>query len=160
MQIAEKYVLSKSIFEYSDNNEDCPHEEIYVFKTIDFTELHSTVFARHSIAIGNDIRIGCRLKLNGQTFTSLLSRETKSADFFLTMHDGTIGIAEFYFKLNGHCHVFLNIYEIDYVHHHLKEVKKSNFSRIYPCNNIQNKLLYLKVNSIEYVSLQLHVFHN
>lgn len=160
-QIAEKYVLSKSIFECTDNKGDCPHEDIYVFKTINITEIYSTVFERHSIAIeNNSIRIGCRLKLNGQTFTSLLSCETKSADFFLAMNDGTIGTAEFYFKSNGHCHVFLNIYEIDYVHHHLKEVKKSNFSRIYACNNIQNKLLYLKVNSIEYVSQQLRVFHN
>lgn len=84
----------------------------------------------------------------------------KISRFFLEMKNGSLGIAEFYFKLNGQCHVFLNIYEIDYVHHHLKEVKKSNFCAIFPCNNIRNKFLYLKVDSIEYVSQPLHVFHS
>lgn len=159
-QIAEKYVLSKSIFEFNDNEENFICEEIYTIKTLNITEFYSSVFEQHKIPVENSMRIGCRLKSNGQTFTSLFSQEMKSADYFIEMNDGTLGTAEFYFKWNGRCYVFLNIYKINFVHFHLKEVNKSNVHRIFPCKSIRNKLLYLKVNSIEYIAQQLHIFHS
>lgn len=153
-QITEKYVISKALLMDASVYE---HEEIqnklYQQKTISLKDHHQKVLMNANILCDPDkFTIYRRFKSNGYTYTCILSKETKASDFFLQLDDGTLGISEFYFKINEDMFVFLNKYEISYTHYHIKEIKKSSESIICACSRIKKKLLYLAVSGIEYIS--------
>lgn len=156
VQITEKYTTAKNLKENHgdiDDDKKC-HENLLQVKLIKITERYKTVLMKHGIDLSDTehFRIAQRLKLNGATITSMLSAQTKSADFFIEMNDGSLGTAEFFFYLDEICLVFLNLYEVTYVHYHLSEVVNLNKSTIFPCSQIKRKVLYLKCNNIEYIS--------
>lgn len=153
-QIAEKYSISKNMsIDIKDIDTAQTKESIHQQKTIELTEQCKCVLERNGFAMSQqNLNVSRRLKMNGHTYTSLLSEGTKSADYFLQMKNDLLGTAEFYFKVNETCFVYLNIYEVDYKHFHLHEVKRTNSTGVFPCKNIKRKLIYLKVNSIEFIS--------
>lgn len=166
IQMANKYVASKTINSFPENNihTELPVPAVQIFvcqqKRIAFNDHHRKVFEEHNIDLPQTAY--ARFKQNKHTFTSLLGQETRSADFFVQMNemcDKMYGTAEFYFKFKEICYVFLNLYEQNYVHYHLTEIKKKNVSRIFPCTHIEKKLIYLRVNSIEYLAEELELFN-
>lgn len=151
-QISEKYVISKELMKptYDDTDSD---ENVYQPKSIILSEEYTHVLS----AIGMPVTPGKftiyrRFKSNGRTYTSVMCQETKSADFFLQLDNGIIGTAEFYFKNGTDMFVLVNKHIINYTHFHIKEVTKLDEYDIFPCNQIRNKILFLSVCGIKYIS--------
>lgn len=153
VQISEKYIAKQLIMQNVDTEEE-KITRLCQIKTIKLTERIKTILSSHGInlPVKDDMCIARRLKMKGVTYTSMLSSETKSADFFLEMCDGSLGIAEFYFNMNDTFFVLLNNYKINCVHYHLREVENIKSARIIKCRDIKRKVLYLKCAGIEYVS--------
>lgn len=137
-----------------ENIDEVTNENLFQPKLIKLTEHYESVLKKCGVKLSDpqQMYIWQRLKFNNTTYTSLLSPETKSADFFIEMKDGSLGTAEFFFELNEICFVFLNFYKVTYIHYHLREVSNLNISSVFSCSNIKKKVLYLKCNNIEYIS--------
>lgn len=160
VQMAEKYSLTKSLNENNNKHSVITDENLYQAKQI-VIDLHlKEILSTNSIQLRENEQfiVYRRLKQDGQTYTSKISTVTKSADYFLKMSDNAIGTAEFFFKNNKQCFVLLNNYEIVYRHHHISEVKPLKSQSIYPCKNIEKKLLFLTCAGIQYTSQQLPAF--
>lgn len=158
-QIAEKYTITKGIGERETNiNSDNGRTFLCQLKKIQVTDYHRSILEKHGMTFqaNTEIQVARRLKLNDHTYTSIISNETKSADYFLKISDGSLGTAEFYFKFNDENYVLLNIYSINHTHYHLTEIKKENTCRICSCKEITKKLLYLKVNSVEFIADEIN----
>lgn len=157
-QICEKYAISKMFSTNFDEKIDTKQTAVYQPTIIQLTEDNAIVLSNANITFNDQgkFKIYRRLKSDGQTYTSISSRETRAADFFLQLNDGTLGTAEFYFEISGKMFVLLNKYQISYSHYHLKEVKKMNCTEIFRCTEIKTKVLYLHVAGIEYISNKMY----
>lgn len=152
-QITEKYVIFKEIMKKSEDDLGNLDGSVFQPKLITLFAEHKNILADKSIAVDTEkFKIYRRFKSKGRTYTSLLSEETKAADFFLQLENGVIGTAEFYLKNGTDNFVLINKHEINYTHFHIKEVTKLDVYDIYPCNQIKNKILYLSVCGIKYIS--------
>lgn len=93
-----------------------------------------------------------RMHWKSQTYTSLEAVVTKSIDYFVKMDNHRMGKIVFFFKKDQVPHILLCSYEKTFQNYHWIEVAQNNFFEIYPCSEIEGKMLYFKVGSIEYVT--------
>lgn len=99
-----------------------------------------------------------RIHMKNQTFTSLKATETKSIDYFVRMKNGKMGKVVFFFEKNSVVHLLLNTYELNFKNHHWLEITDEKCFAAYPCTDIDEKLLYFKIGSIEYVTQEPNTF--
>lgn len=126
-------------------------------KTIDVGHNIAAIFMEFGLLPINGSRlyeISYETRINNEVFKSTSSRTTKSIDYFVRMKDQTLGMIEIFVKHHKIVYLLLQKYEISYEKHHLNEVKlKKPISRqIYRCDDIYEKLIYLKFGRIEVVS--------
>lgn len=98
-QIVEKYIASKECNVYAKDAHQYGKNPILCQLTkIQLTDHYRNVFEKNDINLFAEtvIQVARRLKLNGHTYTSLISHETKSSDFFLEFDSQMFGSAEFY----------------------------------------------------------------
>lgn len=77
---------------------------------------------------------------------SISSFTGRSIDHFIEIYDGTIGVVQMFIDITGTPHVVIQEYLIISSSHHIKQVEKTNNLRLYNCNEIRRKLIYLKFN--------------
>lgn len=79
---------------------------------------------------------------------SISSAKTKSIDYFIELNDGTVGMVTLFVEINSKSYVVVQIYKIDHrenaENHHLREVVQSEEIKLFDCNDIRRKLIYLK----------------
>lgn len=97
-----------------------------------------------------------------QVFKSTASVRTKSIDYFVQIADGSIGSIEMFIQLEKP-YVIVKKYEIIKEFHHHKQIKETEMYGLYSCEEIREKLIYLKysysnVSSIELVTLEPNKF--
>lgn len=162
MQITRKYVISRSspqklILSQKDNSKYIDASQP---KTITINQEYVEVLQNSGmIASGQTtIKIWRRIKIKGQTYTSTNAVETKSADYFVRVSGNRIGKIEFYFGNNSAPSFLLKLYEITFENFHWNEIQSLNSFEICSCNEIEEKLLYLKVESLEYVTKEPHTY--
>lgn len=94
--------------------------------------------------------IGYELKFKRQVFKSCASIITKSVDYFVEMCDGTMGMIEFFFMVEGINYLILKQYEVIIIDGHFKKVKPTKNEqggeehKVFKCTDILRKLIYLK----------------
>lgn len=153
VQISQKYAISKTFDIEEDEKLVQPNEKLFQEKKIPKIERCISILKSYDIDLTQQkyLTIYRRLNLNGHTYTSEVAKETKSVDYFVELQDGSLGTVQFYIKINDVCFLFLNKYEIVYVHNHISEVKQTETSNFFLCKNIKRKLLFLKCSGIEYI---------
>lgn len=103
---------------------------------------------------GSRYKISYEIRRNSEIFKSKSSHITKSVDYFVSMKDDTIGIIELFVRNDENVYVLIQPYEISHEKHHLKEVnlKKPIQYQLFHCNEICEKLIYLKYGKREVVT--------
>lgn len=107
-----------------------------------------TEYENAVIAAGFDLKDiqfwGYEMQWKRKNFKTTSSLVTKSIDYFLEMKDGSIGKAELFLRFEK-TYVLIRIYDVVKVYNHLKLVKPSQteIHRIFSCDEIRRKLLYL-----------------
>lgn len=148
-QIAHKYVVKETIsIEGKNAYEKTP--SFYQKSTINVEKEHFNVLQ----SVDGFLKIWKRAKIKGEIYSSTYARVTKSIDYFVEMNENCIGKIVYFFDCNLIPKLLLRIYEKTYTRFHWTEVQETNTYEIYFPHDIEKKLLYFKVGSIEYISME------
>lgn len=90
-----------------------------------------------------NIAIGKELKKNGTIFKSACSKQIKSVDSFIQLIDKSIGEIQCFVK-SDNIYCVVEIYNLIKSYHHLNQIEPTRVYKIFPCSDIEEKLLYLK----------------
>lgn len=159
-QVLNKYLIDKNTtnqenFEYGDCQ---PH--LLQPKLIKIEPKYGNVLKNSGI-IGCEqtlFKIFCRMRLKAYTYTSTQAIETKSIDYFVKMKSGNMGKIAFFFERDSSVYLLIQLFTANFQNYHLLEVTDANRFMVYPCAEIQEKLLYFKIGSIEYVTKEPNTF--
>lgn len=99
-------------------------------------------------------------RIRNEVFKSICSNITKSIDYFIEMTDQTIGVIELFVKHQENVYVLVKKYEIVHEKFHLNdvEIKLPVERQLYSCDDIDEKLIYLKFGRIEVVTSEPNKF--
>lgn len=152
--IVKKYCLNESKSVKSTSNEGIVmlREQMIV---VDYNIADIFMeFGLIPINVSRSYSIAYEIRLKNEVFKSISSRTTKSIDHFIMMKDQTIGMIELFVKHLKIVYVLLQKYEITHQKHQLNEVKlkKTIQRQLYCCDDIFEKLIYLKCGNIEVVT--------
>lgn len=106
----------------------------------------------------NMFQIWRRIRIKNITYTSMKARETKSIDYFVKMNDGKMGKILFFVQNNSVPHLLLNTFESSFKNHHWTEITDEKCYSLYPCSEINEKMLYFKIGSIEFVTQEPNTY--
>lgn len=106
--------------------------------------------------------IGYEMSFKSEVLKSVSSALTKSVDFFTQLNNGIIGAIELFIKAETD-YLLLQKYDIIEEFDHLKQVQPSGEYQISKCDEIKQKMIYLKFNYsrvsfIEIVTLEPNFF--
>lgn len=159
-QISYKYLIDKnSSTEQRVLTNPC--DVMYQPKIMDIEPQYKNVLILNGIIGSNEvnsIQIWRRMSLKNHIYTSIKATETKSIDYFVELKNGKMGKIWFFVQKQSVPHFLLHIYENNFRNHHWIEVKDKNYFEMYPCTYIEEKLLYFKVGSIEYVTREPNTY--
>lgn len=108
-------------------------------------ERELSTFSSHGMKESN-VRTWGSMRRNGQLFTSKIYKEVKSIDYFVSMSDGSLGVVQYFFTHDDLCYLFLENFEVIHTVDHLLEVKSVSVYSIHQTENIDDKLLFMKIN--------------
>lgn len=143
-QIAEKYIISKSI------GEKIAHKKIPTFKLNLFSESqYDSLIAQHGLCHENkQINKSTHITIGKEIYKSMSSKPTKSIDYFFRTTDEALGAAQFYIIKDDNIFVLFNIYSEVKRNFHLIEVEKTEIIVVLPFESLKEKLLLLNFGSI------------
>lgn len=158
-QIAMKYARSRA-----NENIDSMHERSNQIEacgsiSIILDQEHVDIFERdgHTLDSGA-MKVWQKIKMNQIIYTSQQYKQTKSADFFVEVENGQIGIIQYFFGEKFQPKFLLNVFDKIHANHHWTEVKPTNSLEIYSCKEIKQKLLYLKSVGIQYTTTEPNMY--
>lgn len=146
-QITSKYIISMSNVQNNDLLSDKTRK--YFIKT-NVPNKYDHILYEQGFHV-NDGK-ATEITVGKCSFKSIFSKDTKSIDYFLSMNDGSFGVAIYYVIKEGHIFVLLNLYKEIKKNFHLKEVDNAETYRVYPFDAIQKKMLYLQFGTIEIIT--------
>lgn len=150
--IAKKYCLNDSkSFETKTNGKIITLREKWINVDVNTAKM----FMNFGLLPTNGTyNISYAIRKNDDIFISTASPMTNSIDYFVRMKDETIGTIELFVKDGQNIYILLNKFEILHQKYHLNEVKlkKPIQRQLFDCNDINDKLIYLKFGSIEVVT--------
>lgn len=99
-------------------------------------------------SINEKYLIGYEMRFKSQLLKSVTSKSTRSADFFIRLHDTTLGAIECFIEFAGNGYVMIRMYEVVNSIGHLEQVVPSSTEkyRLAKCEEICEKLIYMKFN--------------
>lgn len=182
-QISFKYCLSKSVnrknnrkqmetgrdgngnvIKNTDTKKSDPMGPMLLGKAENFNEKASHIFDTLSLDIvklENIFHVHRRIKLKGIIYTSeMYTRPKKSIDYFIGLHDGTVGTAKYYFSHADRICVMLQAFDIIDELDHIDKVLKSTRLIIAPVVEIEKKYLYMKVGLNSYIVCRPNPYEN
>lgn len=132
----------------------------FIKKTISIKSEHRPILksAKAIEESQESLLIWTLIRLNGHIFTSTCAIETKSVDFFIQTTDKTMGKICFFFGSPLEPKILLESYGNQYQNYHWTEIQQTEIFKIFSCNEIDEKLLYFKAGSIEYVTKEPNVY--
>lgn len=152
IQIGTKYVSSRDEV-MQQNNFEKDIIAAYQKKNIVLKKDQINVLNSAGVVLqGDQLTIWRRIKLRGIIYTSANSIQTKSADYFVRITNKHVGKIEFFFGDKLKPKLMLHVYEETFENFHWTEVSESNRFEIYSCEEIEKKMLYFKVQSVEYIT--------
>lgn len=144
-QIAEKYIISKSI------GEKITHNKIPTFKLNLFSKSrYDSLIDQHGLCHKENKRINktTHITIGKEIYKSMSNKSTKSIDYFFRTTDDSLGAAQFYIIKDNNIFVLFNIYIEVKRNFHLIEVEKSDIIVVLPFESLKEKLLLLNFGSI------------
>lgn len=160
-QVANKYVIEKNNV-YSEELEQHDNDRIQLYQptVIEIETKYENVLVHFEVISceANSIEIWRRIRMNNLIYTSIKAKETKSIDYFVKMKNQKMGKIEFFFEKNDAIHILLNEYNENFENYHWIEVNEANTYSIHACTEIQEKMLYFKAGSIEYITREPNTF--
>lgn len=153
--IVKKYCLTEVNFVKSMAN-----EKIIMLreKTINVSLSVASIFKRFGLmpTTGSLYNIAYEIRFKNDIFKSVSSKNTKSIDHFVRMRDQTVGAIELFVRNNQNFFVLIRKYEISYQKHHFHEIKLKTpiQQKLYSCDEISEKLIYLLYGNIEVVTTE------
>lgn len=151
-QIAHKYSISSDLEKKTDACERW-NDEFYQQSTIFVKKEHLDALEIEGVVLNSSIlKIWRRARVAGEVLTSIYANETKSIDYFVQCKNGRIGKIVFFFEYNIIPKLLLHIYEKKYQNYHWCEISKSDSFEVCATTQIEKKLLYFNVGSIEYIT--------
>lgn len=93
--------------------------------------------------------------LRGTKFTSLISKEISTIDYFVELRTGEIGSIHYYLYINDIAYAFIQLYNVSESHGHLKEIYPLSTKIIINVNLIERKLMYIKVSTMQAVVVSI-----
>lgn len=95
--------------------------------------------------------IAYEIRRNKKIFKSTSSCITKSIDYFIKMKDESLGAIVLFVRNGQQIYLLLKKYEISHKKYHLNEIqlKKPIQHQLYNCDEICEKLIYLRFGNIE-----------
>lgn len=105
---------------------------------------------------GNLYNIAYEIRFKNEIFKSISSKNTKSIDHFVRMRDQTIGLIELFIRNNQNFFVLIRKYEVSHQKYHFIEIESKipMQRKLYSCNDISEKLIYLRFGNIEVVTTE------
>lgn len=90
------------------------------------------------------------IRFNNVIYTSLLyTRPKRSVDYFISLNDGTIGMARFYFEFDSKIYALIEQFEvIEKIYH---KVLKTGENILASIENIDKKFIFMKVGLNQYI---------
>lgn len=82
-------------------------------------------------------------------FTSLMSKVTSTADFFVKLCNDKIGSVKYFVVKNNNAYAFVNIYYVEKSYDHLLEIQPTGLNQFFNINEISEKMLYMKIGKYE-----------
>lgn len=162
LQVAEKYVSLLS----EDQNE-VKKDKKYVVKLKRKTkiaiepEFSSILNSCEDISFeqgSSSLEIWRSIELKNNLYTSINAIATKSIDYFVKVNNGDMGTIQFFFGQESSPKFLLHVYRNTFENFHWTEVEQSDAYKIYPVEQIEEKLLFFKVGSIQYVTREPNVY--
>lgn len=92
------------------------------------------------------------LTVRGIKFTSMLSKEISTLDFFVKLNDGNIAAIEFFMTVDFDLYALVILYDVTDTLDHFLNIKQSKNKRIVKLKDISGKVLYLKFGQKEYTT--------
>lgn len=89
--------------------------------------------------------------VNGEKFTSLICKPTKSMDYFVQFTSGRMGKIRFYVKHNETVYALVENFITLRTKHHLIEVYSKKSISLYRVAEIKTKLIYMEINKKQIV---------
>lgn len=144
-QIAEKYVISKSICDRKMHDKN-PTYRLNLFSK----SQHDSLIIQHGLCHNENKQINktTHITLGKDIYKSTSSKPTKSIDYFFRTIDESLGAAQFYIIKDDKIFVLFNIYIEVKRNFHLIEVEKTKNVVILPFDCLKEKLMLLNFGSI------------
>lgn len=99
-----------------------------------------------------------RVFMHKKQFTSKTCKEISTIDYFVRLKGGKIGAVMFYFMLDSIVYSFIELYEIVKTTNHLLEVQCSTSKKIFEIQDIDQKLIYMKIGSREILTSRPNMY--
>lgn len=112
----------------------------------------------NSFLLEDNFEASDSIETSQHIYKSKKSRSSKSIDYFIQMHDESIGCAQFFIKNDESVFVVIESYKIVERYNHLLRIKATKEYEIFNYNQIYCKLMYMQFGSFEIVSQQLNFF--
>lgn len=122
-------------------------DEIHIFKSNNFETENS-----------NSLTIYKRISVRSKIFTSKKYKDYSTVDYFVKVLGGDIGSVMFYFVSNDILYAFIEIYEVTETLDHLSVVKQTKVKKIIRIQEIDKKMIYMKINSREIVTSRPNMY--
>lgn len=152
-QLAWKYTIKKTL----KFNEKIVEKNKFSFGSKTTARLNSIecqLFVQSGIKIKNQniLQVYKDVTLRGTKYTSRLSKEIATIDYFVSLKNGTVAAICFYFTENFVLYALIDLYEIINSFDHFKHIAIRNEKQIIMIQEIDIKLIYLKFDQNEFVT--------
>lgn len=159
-QVLNKYVIEKR-GDHSEEHKECDNDSVQLYQpiVIKIESKYANVLIDCEVisSESSSFEIWRRIR-NNLIYTSTKAVETKSIDYFVKLKNLKMGKIEFFFKKNAVVHILLREYIENFENFHWIEVNETNIYSTHACNEIQEKLLYFKTGTIEYITREPNTF--
>lgn len=160
-QVLNKYVIEKK-GDHSDEHNQCDDDSVQLYQptVIKIESKYANVLVDCEVISceSSSFEIWRRIRMNKLIYTSTEAVETKSIDYFVQLKSQKMGKIQFFFKMNDAVHMLLSEYIENFKNFHWIEVNEINSYSVHACTEIQEKLLYFKAGTIEYVTREPNTF--
>lgn len=150
-QLAWKYTMKRTI---KLQEEKTTEFVLNGKKTIFINDTVASLFQSQKIVLQprNAAEIYRSVVYRRKKFTSELSKEISTIDYFVRLNDNSFGMVQFYIVFDSTVFILINLFESIETIDHFIRVKRTSEQKLIKINELSDKMLYLKFGLSEYIT--------
>lgn len=150
-QLTWKYIMKQTINTPSVENNKFAVGKI---RTIKLSSSDAQLYVCNGFRLEREqyLKVHNDIILRGSKFTSKMSREISTIDYFVQLKSGTVGSVCYYFSFDSILYACIDVYEIVEKFDHFIQIMPGKQKKLLKIIDFDSKLLYLKYGLREFVT--------